>query len=96
MQHIHFRYKSILIMRIIYSISYMVMPLYVSEISPKERRGLLISTIGPTFSAGFLATLALNIGFARFPVGWRVEFAIMGLLGMVYSVGILFIPHTPR
>ena len=74
----------------------MVMPVYISEISPKEHRGTLTSTIGPAFTFGVLFGLALNIGAEKFPLGWRMTFAVIGLMGLVYAIGMLFHPHTPR
>ena len=74
----------------------MVAPVYVSEVSPKEHRGFLTSMIGNSLNFGFLITAGLNIGFAKFLLGWRVGFAILAALGVSYSIGMLFMPHTPR
>lgn len=71
-------------------------PVYVSEMSPKDYRGLMNSLLGLTFAVGILAALLFNIGFEKFPSGWRVAFAIIGLLGLISTVGMLFVPHTPR
>lgn len=78
------------------SISYMVMPVYISETSPKEHRGMLASIIGPTYSFGLLVSLSMNVGFSKFHLGWRVPFMIIALLGLICAVGMLFVPHTPR
>ena len=78
------------------SIFYMVMPVYIAEMSPKEHRGTLASIIGQTFNLGILVALCLNVGFAKFCEGWRVAFAIVVLLGLIFTIGMLFLPHTPR
>ncbi len=82
--------------RILSRVMYVVMPVYISEVSPKEHRGMLASIIGPAYTGGILAALCLNIGFAKFPLGWRVAFMISALLGLIYAVGMIFMPHTPR
>lgn len=79
-----------------YSIIYMVMPLYISEISPKESRGMLTSLIGPGYAVGVLIALCTNIGFSKFRLGWRVAMIIQGLMGLLLSVGAASLPQTPR
>ena len=72
------------------------MPVYIAEMSPTEHRGKLTAIIGPGFHAGILFALISNIGFAKFPAGWRVAFSLIAVLGLIYAVGMLFLPHTPR
>lgn len=78
------------------SIAFVAMPVYISEVSPKEHRGTLSSLIGHGYTGGMLIALCLNIGYAKFALGWRVSFAVLGLLGAVFAIGMLFVPHTPR
>jgi hypothetical protein len=72
------------------------MPLYISEMSPKEYRGIVVSIIGPLYNFGFLVALGLNIGFDKYLLGWNTNFGLVGLCGFIYAVGMLFLPHTPR
>ncbi len=74
----------------------MIMPVYVSEMTPKDSRGMLGSVIGPTYLGGYLLALCANVGYAQFPVGWRVTMATAALGGLSYATGLLFMPHTPR
>lgn len=74
----------------------MVMPVYVSEMSPKEHRGKLSAVVGPLFSGSVLAILCFNVGFAKFRDGWRLVHVIVTVLGVIYTIGMLFQPHTPR
>ena len=74
----------------------MIVPVYISEMSPKEHRGMLASTIGPIYGCGLLAALSMNVGFSKFHLGWRVPYAIIALLGVAYAIGMLYAPHTPR
>ena len=72
------------------------MPVYIAEMTPKEIRGMMCSLIGPAFSVGISISLIANIGFAKFSLGWRVSIMIVGLVGLVYAIGMSIMPHTPR
>lgn len=74
----------------------MVTPVYIVEISPKDSRGTLVSIIGPMFSIGVVIALCSNIGFAKFRLGWRMAFMVVLLLGVLFVIGMKFMPHTPR
>ena len=78
------------------SIIYMVMPIYISEISPKDSTGMLTSLIGHGYALGILAALCTNIGFSKFHIGWRVAMIIQALSGLLFAVGAKWIPRTPR
>ena len=83
-------------MIIICRILYVVMPIYIGEMSPKQKRGLMMSFIGPGFSIGILIGLLTNVGFERFNEGWRVTCAVLALGGLIYAIGFIWLPHTPR
>jgi SP family myo-inositol transporter-like MFS transporter 13 len=72
------------------------MPIYLSEVSPKESRGMLSSLIGFCYAGGVVAALCSNIGFSKFLLGWRVSTSIQALLGLLFSLGMIWMPHTPR
>ena len=74
----------------------MVTPLYVAEVTPKDSRGFLISILGIAYSMGLLSALCTSIGFAKFDIGWRVTFGVSAVLGLVYTMLLKFIPHSPR
>ena len=80
----------------IFSIFYVVMPIYIGEMSPKEKRGQMMSTMGPGFAIGILIGLGSSAGFARFEEGWRVAYVVLALSGLLYALGFLWLPHTPR
>ena len=75
---------------------YMIIPLYIDEISPRKSRGRMGSLIGPGYNGGILVGTILNVGFSRFSVGWRVSNGILALLAVVNAVSFGFMPHTPR
>ena len=74
----------------------MIMPVYITEISPKAARGMLGSLIGPGYAVGVLMGIVANIGFAEFKLGWRVASAIEAVAGLVYAFGMMWMLHTPR
>ena len=78
------------------SILYMMCPLYTAEASPKEVRGMMTSITGPSFNAGLVTAIFTNVGFSRFSVGWRIAVVVVMVVALVFSVGMKFLPHTPR
>lgn len=73
----------------------MIMPVYISEMSPATSHGILGSLIGPTFALGNLFASVFNIGFAEFSFGWRFSLSIQGILGILYMIGMGLLPHSP-
>jgi predicted MFS family arabinose efflux permease len=74
----------------------MMTPVYISETSPKEHRGMLTSIVGQGYTLGLLVSLSMNVGFSRFNLGWRVPYMIRVPIGLVYTIGMMFAPHSPR
>ena len=74
----------------------MVMPVYIAEMSPKESRGMLGSTIGPTFNLGVNIAYFYNIGFSKVAIGWRIAIGLIAFFAAILAVGMNFMPHTPR
>jgi MFS family permease len=72
------------------------MSVYISELSPKESRGMLSSITAFGYSGGYLAALCCNIGFSKFLLGWRVSTSIQALLGLLFSLGMIWMPYSPR
>ena len=72
------------------------MPVYISEISPKNSRGSLTSIIGPLYGLGLVIAFALNCVFAKFCVGWRMPMVIQIAVGIVFLIGMSLMPRTPR
>ena len=73
----------------------MVIPIYVAEISPKEKRGALMSTLGFFYSFGLLLGLSVTAALSDYKEGWRLTNAILGFFSLVYAVGSALIPHSP-
>ena len=75
---------------------YVVAPVYTGEMSPKALRGLTVSLIGLALSIGTVLGFSTNIGFSKFLLGWRVTSVVLGVGGLLYAFGALWVPHTPR
>ena len=80
----------------VYRLCYVVMPIYISEMSLKQHRGKLLSVVGQSFQIGLLVSVSLNIFLAKFCQGWRIAFVPVGVMGLVYTIGMAFMPHSPR
>jgi len=89
-----------------------VSPMYISEVAPAEKRGLLVAVNQLTVVIGILAAQFVNWLIAR-PVpdgltpeqfaatwnattGWRWMFAACAVPAAVFLVGSFFVPESPR
>lgn len=72
------------------------MPIYVSEASPAESRGFLVTcinvaiTFGQFFSSIVAGTLSDTSG------GWRYMLGFAGLPALIQFIGFLYLPESPR
>ena len=72
------------------------MPVYLSETTPKNLRGLFVAIIGPGYGIGLLVSLCVNIGFEEFDFGWRFAIGVNAVIGLVAVIGLIFLIHSPR
>ena len=75
---------------------YAVMPVYLSEISPKESRGVIASMVGPMYAFGQVVSVCSNVGLAKFDLGWRVSIGASAVIALVFIIGARYLPHSPR
>ena len=80
---------------LLYRAVYVVIPIYVAEISPKERRGCLMSSLGFFYSFGILFGFSVTAALSDYKEGWRLTNAILGLSSLIYTIGSALIPHSP-
>ncbi len=73
-----------------------VIPLYLSEISPKALRGTLVSLYQWAITAGILFSYFINAAFANAVYSWRWMLFAGVLPGLVLLVGMHFMNDTPR
>ncbi len=73
-----------------------VIPLYLSEISPKAVRGTLVSLYQWAITAGILFSYFINAAFAQAVFNWRWMLLAGVLPGFVLLIGMCFMSDTPR
>jgi sugar porter (SP) family MFS transporter len=75
--------------------STVVCPIYISEISPLEKRGLYGAFTQVMVNVGILSTLLLGY-FLSHGGYWRVILLAAVPLAVVELIGLLFVPETPK
>ena len=73
-----------------------VVPLYLSEVSPKQLRGTLVSLYQWAITAGILFSYVINAAFAQAVYSWRWMLFAGVFPGLVLLVGMMFVSDTPR
>lgn len=73
-----------------------VVPLYLSEVSPKNLRGTLVSLYQWAITAGILFSYFINAVFAQAVYNWRWMLFAGVVSGLVLFIGMCFMSDTPR
>jgi sugar porter (SP) family MFS transporter len=72
-------------------------PLYIAEISPAQKRGLLVSLNQLAIVTGILLSYSVNYLLSGAgPSNWRWMFASAALPSIAFFLTLLFIPESPR
>lgn len=71
-------------------------PLYLSEISPKEKRGSIVSFYQIALTFGILFSYLINYFCSTFENSWRIMFFVGAVPALVLLVGMFFQNDTPR
>ena len=72
-------------------------PLYIAEISPAQKRGLLVSLNQLAIVSGILLSYSVNyLLTGAGPANWRWMFALAALPSIAFLLMLLFIPESPR
>lgn len=76
----------------------MVVPLYISEISPPSIRGTLLAIEELSIVTGIVIAFWTTYGTLRIPSewSWRLPFLLQVPFGLVLGVGIIYLPFSPR
>lgn len=82
-----------LILGLAVGIAAIVAPLYISEVAPASRRGLLVSAYQLAITAGILAAYLVNYALQD---QWREMFSLGALPGIAMFLGVWLLPDTPR
>ncbi|XP_006037699.2 solute carrier family 2, facilitated glucose transporter member 12 isoform X1 [Alligator sinensis] len=78
------------------SLSSIATCVYIAEIAPQHRRGLLVSLNELMIVTGFLFAYISNYVFASFSQGWKYMFGLAMPLGALQAVAMYFLPPSPR
>lgn len=73
-----------------------IVPLYLSEVAPKQMRGTLVSLYQWAITAGILFSYVINGAFASAVYNWRWMLFAGVAPGIVLLVGMSFLGDTPR
>ncbi|KAL3480922.1 putative hexose carrier protein [Aspergillus californicus] len=75
-----------------------VVPVYIAEVSPPEKRGMIVGLQGFMIALGFFAANWIGYGgaFAKGDAQWRIPLAMQIPAPLALAVGCCFIPYSPR
>ncbi|KAM9665150.1 solute carrier family 2, facilitated glucose transporter member 12 isoform 1-T1 [Trichechus inunguis] len=78
------------------SLSSIATCVYIAEIAPQHRRGLLVSLNELMIVTGILFAYISNYAFANVFHGWKYMFGLVIPLGVLQAVAMYFLPPSPR
>ena len=84
-----------LIMGLAVGLSAMIVPMYLSEVSPAKIRGSIVFCFQLAITIGLLGAFVINYFFAE-SENWRAMFAVGLIPSILLGVGMLFLPYSPR
>lgn len=73
-----------------------IVPLYLSEVAPKQLRGTLVSLYQWAITAGILFSYVVNGAFANAVYSWRWMLFAGVVPGLILLIGMTFLGDTPR
>ncbi len=71
-------------------------PMYVAEVAPAKKRGMLVSIYQLAIVLGILCSYTINYGLHNIDNNWRWMFATGIVPSVLFFVGLFFIPESPR
>lgn len=71
-------------------------PLYIAEIAPFELRGGLVTLNQLAITIGILCSYIINYVFTNIDGSWRWMFGIGFIPAVLLSIGMIFLPESPR
>ncbi|NXO66149.1 GTR12 protein, partial [Phainopepla nitens] len=78
------------------SLSSIATCVYIAEIAPQHRRGLLVSLNELMIVTGILFAYISNYAFANISHGWKYMFGLVIPLGALQAIAMYFLPPSPR
>ncbi|MDA3822289.1 MAG: MFS transporter, partial [Bacteroidales bacterium] len=71
-------------------------PMYVAEVSPPKKRGMLVSIYQLAIVLGILISYFINYSLHDVENNWRWMFAVGIAPSVLFFIGLFFIPESPR
>ena len=71
-------------------------PLYISEISPKQVRGALVSINQLAITIGVFLSYLVDLSLVNYDEGWRWMFLAGLIPSLILTIGMCFLSETPR
>jgi MFS transporter, SP family, galactose:H+ symporter len=76
-------------------ISSYIVPLYISELAPFRKRGVMVGLNQLFIVVGILCSYLVSYGFS-FGDHWRLMFGMGVILAVMFFISLLFVPESPR
>ena len=74
----------------------MCVPVYMAETSPEDIRGFLGASFQVMITLGQVTSALVDALFASVEHGWRYDFGLAAVPGVLLLVGFVFCPESPR
>ena len=71
-------------------------PMYVAEVAPANNRGMLVAIYQLTITLGILISYIINYWLHDVDNNWRWMFATGVVPSVLFFIGLIFIPESPR
>jgi sugar porter (SP) family MFS transporter len=71
-------------------------PMYVAEVAPPKKRGMLVAIYQLAIVLGILCSYTINYGLHNIENNWRWMFATGIVPSVLFFAGLFFIPESPR
>lgn len=84
-----------LVLGLAIGVAAVVSPLYIAEAAPLQVRGAMVSTYQLAITAGIVASYLTGLLIGGDDT-WRIMFALGAVPGIVFLVGMMFLPESPR
>ncbi|WP_241009423.1 sugar porter family MFS transporter [Gluconobacter kondonii] len=83
------------VMGVAVGISAFTAPLYLSEIASEDARGAMVSTYQLMVTVGIFIAFLSDTYFS-YSGNWRWMFGVAGIPAVLFLIGVLFLPYSPR
>ena len=69
---------------------------YIAEVSPAASRGAMIGIYQNSICIAIVLAALLNYVDKEWSNGWRISLGLQLLMGLAVTIGLVFVPETPR